>query len=214
MKIQRPLRGERGFTLVELLVVIVLAMILMAIAAPTLQTQLRQGKLRGAASQASTLLRLARLEAIKHSAQGIVYIVPATATEPGRMEAFADRDSDGVQDPEEPIVGRFVLPKGVDFVAPPDLEGAASVYRFTVDDDGGPNEAVFRGDGSILRDGAFRFGDERGNFVEVRVDPPATARVELRKCLVCTADDPDDWYPPSHNADHLGKAGEAWETWK
>jgi hypothetical protein len=111
-------------------------------------------------------------------------------------------------------VGRFVLPKGVDFAAPPDLKGADSVADFTVDDDGGPNEAVFRGDGSILRAGGFRFGDERGNFVEVRVDPPATARVELRKCLVCTADDSTDWYPPGHNAGHLGKAGEAWETWK
>ncbi|HSG41198.1 MAG TPA: GspH/FimT family protein [Thermoanaerobaculia bacterium] len=215
MKIQRPLRGERGFSLVELLVVIVVAMILMAIAVPTLQTQLRQGKLRGAASQAAVLLRLARLEAIKHSGQGIVYIVPATATEPGRMEAYADRDSDGIQDPEEAVVSRFVLPKGVDFVAPPDLEGADSVAGFTVDDDGGPNEAVFLRDGSIRNTGAFRFADEHGNFLQVRVEPQATARVELQKCLLCTdAEEDTDWYAPGDNAGHLGKAGEAWETWK
>jgi type II secretory pathway pseudopilin PulG len=200
-----------------MLVVLVVAMILMALAFPTLLTTLRQGKLRGAASQTATLMRLARLEAIKHSAQGIVYIVPATATEPGRVEAFSDRDSDGVQDPEEPIVSRFVLPRGVDFIAPPNLVGADSVGRLTVDDDGGPNEAVFRPDGSIRDVGGFRFGDEYGNFLEVWVEPQATARVELHKCLLCTNPDPDfreDWYAPGDNAGHLGKAGEAWETWK
>jgi prepilin-type N-terminal cleavage/methylation domain-containing protein len=205
-------RAERGFTLIELLVVIVVAMILMALAIPTLQTTWRSGKLRGAANQTMTLMRLARLEAIKFSAQGIVRIVPSTADAPGRVEAFSDRDSDGVQDPDEPTVGTLVLPKGIDFRAPGDLTGAASVDDLTTDDDGG-RRAIFLRDGSIDATGAFRLGDENGNFLEVRVDPRATARVEIRKCLLCTTDDENDWYASGDNAGS-GKAGDAWGTWK
>jgi prepilin-type N-terminal cleavage/methylation domain-containing protein len=208
-------RAERGFTLIELLVVIVVAMILMALTIPTLQTTWRAGKLRGAANQTMVLMRQARLEAIKFSAQGIVSIVPATADAPGRVEAFSDRDADGVRDPEEPIVGTFVLPKGVDFRAPGDLTGAYSVDDLTTDADGGPSKAVFLRDGSIEATGAFRLGDENGNFLEVRVDPRATARVEIRKCLLCTdAENGDDWYAPGGGQGAYGKAGEAWEKWK
>ncbi len=208
-------RAERGFTLIELLVVIVLAMILMALAFPTLQTALRSGKLRGAANQTMTLMRLARLEAIKFSGQGIVYIVPSTGDEPGRVEAFSDRNSNGARDPEEPIVGTFPLPAGVFLLAPPDLSGVASVAGLTEDDDGGPNEAVFLPDGSIRDVGGFRLGDLNGNFLEVWVEPQATARVELHKCLLCTnADNRADWYAPGDNAGSFGKSGDAWGTWK
>ncbi|HEX6898789.1 MAG TPA: GspH/FimT family pseudopilin [Thermoanaerobaculia bacterium] len=208
-------RAERGFTLIELLVVIVVAMILMALAVPTLQTTWRAGKLRGAANQTMTMMRLARLEAIKFSAQGIVRIVPATADEPGRVEAFSDRNADGDQDPDDPTIGTFVLPKGVDFTAPPDLVGEDSVAGFTEDADGGPNRAVFLRDGSIQDIGGFRVGDENGNFLEVWVEPQATARVEIHKCLLCTnADNRADWYASGDNAGSFGKAGEAWGTWK
>lgn len=209
------MRGERGFTLIEMLVVMALMIVLMAIALPTLMTTMRAGKLRGVANQAAVLMRLARLDAIKHSAQGIVYIVPSAPGQPGRIEAFSDRNSNGAQEADEPILGTFVLPNGVDFVAPGGLVGAASVLDLTADADGGPNEAVFQRDGSILATGAFRIGDVPGNFLEVRIEPRATARVEVRKCLACTDPaDSDDWQASGDNASHLGKAGAAWESWK
>ena len=41
--------------------------------------------------------------------------------------------------------------------------------------------AVFLSDGSVLELGAFRTGDLEGNYLEIRVDPKATARVEILK---------------------------------
>ncbi len=41
--------------------------------------------------------------------------------------------------------------------------------------------ARFNSDGSVDATGAFRYADQRGNFLEVRIDPRAVARVKVRK---------------------------------
>ena len=43
------------------------------------------------------------------------------------------------------------------------------------------NVAVFDSDGSVRVVGAFRTGDLEGHDLEVRIEPQATARVEIRK---------------------------------
>ena len=52
-------------------------------------------------------------------------------------------------------------------------------WRTTVG--GSPNAVVFQPGGSVRDSGAIRFGDKRGNILEVRVEPRSTARVEIRK---------------------------------
>jgi prepilin-type N-terminal cleavage/methylation domain-containing protein len=208
MKRGRKGRAARGFTLIETLVVLVFLAILLSFAIPSLFTAMRQGKLRGAADETATLMRLARLEAIKQSCQVIVRPLVAGASSPDRMEGVVDCNGDGVQDDDRKSLGTIALPARAHLLAPPNLAGKDSVAGLSADPAGGEvNVAVFQGDGSVQDPGSFRFGDDFGNFLEVRVWPKATARIEVRKCLLCTtADDDLDWYAN-------GDGGRAW-TWK
>ena len=207
MKIPETGRGRRGFTLIEMLVVLALLMILMLLGMPSLFTAMRQAKLRGIAQETATLMRQARLDAVKSSAQAVVRIVPPAPGQLGRVEAFSDANSDGLWSAGESVIGTLELPTGITFLAPPNLTDKDSVEGLTVDPAGAglPPVAVFQHDGSVTDLGAFRFGDQTQNFLEVRVDPAATARIEVRKCRKCEdAKDTSDWYA-------TGDGGEAWK---
>ncbi|HEX4960124.1 MAG TPA: prepilin-type N-terminal cleavage/methylation domain-containing protein [Thermoanaerobaculia bacterium] len=208
MTIEKPGRGRSGFTLIEMLVVLALLMILMLLGMPQLFTAMRQAKLRGIAQETVGLMRQARLDAVKYSAQAVVRIVPPAGGQPGRVEAFSDRDSDGkLTAATEPILGRVELPRGVSFLAPPNSTDKDSVDGLTIDpaDSSLPHVVIFQRDGSVTDVGSFRFGDQVKNFVEVRVEPAATARIEVLKCRACTdATDHTDWYAS-------GDGGEAWK---
>ena len=105
MKNPAYVRGLRGFTLIELLVVLALMLVLVALGIPALQTALHQAKIRGIVQQATVLIRQARLDAVKTSAQAVVQIVPSTgADDPGHVLAFSDRDSDGRLGANEPVL--------------------------------------------------------------------------------------------------------------
>jgi prepilin-type N-terminal cleavage/methylation domain-containing protein len=216
MKIPEPDRGRRGFTLIELLVVLAIAMILMAISVPALWTAMHQAKMRGVSQETAVLLRQARLEAVKRSAQAVVRILPAAAAgDREAVEAFSDLNSDGKLSAGEPILGRVELPTGVYFKAPPELYGVDSVDKFSPDLASAslPHVATFLSSGAIEKLGAFRFGDTYGNFLEVRVAPEATARVEVRKCSVCTdADDDTDWYASGDGGTRSSANG--WKAWE
>lgn len=207
MNRERTSRAARGFTMIETLLVLVLLLILMSFAIPSLLGMVRQGKLRGTADGVATLMRLARLEAIKRSCPAIVRVRSADGSGPERVEAIVDCNGDGLQDDDKKSLGTLPLPARIHLLAPPNLAGKDSVDEFSADPAGGDaSVAIFQGDGSVSDIGGFRFGDETGNFLEVRVAPLATARIEVRKCLLCVADDDDDWYAN-------GKDGRAW-TWK
>jgi prepilin-type N-terminal cleavage/methylation domain-containing protein len=177
-----PGRGLRGFTLIEMLVVMALMLALVALGIPSLQNALHQSKMRGMVQEITVALRLARIDAIKTSSQGIVQIVPSTGPDkPALVRAFSDRDSDGKLGAGEPVLASFVLPTGVTFENSAGLLDKDSVEGFSADPAGGPNMAIFRRDGSIADIGGFRISDPYGNQMEVRVEPAATARIEVRK---------------------------------
>lgn len=199
----------RGFSLVELLVVMGLILILSVLTFPMIHNMFQRSKLEGIARETSILMRTARLAAVKSG--GLENFDP---TDPARRSwralavvrldlatqeivAFVDLDgaggavgeSDMIFNPRPGVphkttdyeLGRFKLPYGIHFESPE--EGTPGVDDLT-ENPGGPSEpniAVFRPDGSIDIPGAFRFADERGNFLEVRAAPQATARIELRK---------------------------------
>lgn len=193
MSPQRPQSRSAGFTLIEALVVLALLGILTTLAVPAFLTSLRSSTLLGVVKPTEMLLRRAHAEAIKTAAQGVVAIEPPTPTTVARVVAFGDRNANGVADPGEPVLGTVSLPGKVRFVDPAGRADALSVEGFSPNPvAGGANLALFRSDGSIAAVGGFRFGDESGNYLEVHVEPAATARIQLRKWQTVGAT--TDWY--------------------
>lgn len=197
-------RAVGGFTLVEMLVVLCLATILLALGLPALQTTMHQAKLRGVAQEVSVLMRQARLNAVKTVSQSVVRVELPAGDQPGRVEGFADLDSNGLFGGADRVLGSIPLPTGIQFVAPPSLTGAASVDGLSPDPlaPALPRIAIFQRNGSIAAVGAFRFADTYGNFLEVRIEPAATARIELRKAR----EDGGSWLWYAS-----GDGGQAWE---
>lgn len=149
--------GERrGFTLIEVMIVVALIGLMAGVLYPTLQLQMARVRTMTSAKQISAVFQRARLEAIRRNVGGTVGI--------GSREVVANVD--GIQ-----FSGR--LSAGVEFGAP---AGESIVDGFGVSD-----QARFTAAGGVEESGAFRIVGPRDNFVEIRIDPPATGRVVIRK---------------------------------
>jgi prepilin-type N-terminal cleavage/methylation domain-containing protein len=186
----RTQRAERGFTLIEILAVLLIMMVLALYSTPKLMTVLHRAKIEGVAKQTANLMRAARMEAIKRNCYGVVAIEPDNR----RVVAYADIDRDGVFDETgatpDRLISRIDLPSMIDFENQSGGKGLASVRGFenptvpVVLPDG---QAMFQPDGSVLKrdtwtypDAALRFADRKGNYLEVNVTL-RTGRVEVRK---------------------------------
>ena len=169
--------GQRGFTLVELLVVLALSMFLILITMPTLSTMMNRGKLTGAAQEIGSVLRLARLEAIKRGVPTVVQVDYATNS----LMVYADVNdaagnpgSDLKYDPPAAAAAETTVVRDFDYViitytlpntvhwwgALDDSPGLGNaVIGFTSNPTAGkPNLAVFNPDGSVQATGQFRIG--------------------------------------------------------
>ena len=168
---------ERGFTLVESLVVVAILFIGIMMAAPFLSKQIQRNKIVGAANQVGGLMRLARLDAIKTSQFGCVTV------EGDVVVGF--RSANETCSTRDQILGggQVQLPKNV----------TASVSRFTP---GAPRVAVFRNDGSLRDIGEVKLetpeiGSGGRHCMQVRVTPAATGRVVIVKWDATTI---NDWH--------------------
>lgn len=199
----RRLGPARGFTLVEMLVAVVILGVLVTFGVPIALKTLRTAKLSTAGFDCNSLVRRAKSEAIKKNAPVVVRYDPLTDPDPldgketGKFIAFIDvHGPDPDNDPPDPPDGIFnpkndgrpftetdhelsrcSLPEGVSWGGPP--EHPNMIAGFT--DLGTEYVAILEPDGSIRDIGAYRFGDERGNFLQIEIAPTATARVTLKK---------------------------------
>ena len=98
-----PAKCQKGFSLTELIVALVVAMILMALGLPAFLRAYHTYQLNNAARQVSDILRLTRYEAIRLNT-GVQCLVRATGSNPPYTNMWADTTPNGTLDPTEKMV--------------------------------------------------------------------------------------------------------------
>ncbi len=193
---------QRGFTMIELLVTIVIIAVLALLGYPALLNMLERQKMISTSHEMASVMRLARLTAVR---QGVD--IKVTADYPTRtLTAYRDLDNNNVCDPTDETVATAALPKNVSFWGPPDLaSGGAAASTFT-------NATVtFQSAGSVSA-GSFTADDKGGGFrlrgrdpdyfeVGVEAQSRATGRISIRKWG--GGDLENDWW-------QNGEAGHKW----
>jgi prepilin-type N-terminal cleavage/methylation domain-containing protein len=190
-------KRPNGFTLIETLIVIAVIGILVLISAPAFLRMMNRFKLTGTTREVASLMQAARMEAIKLNAPTQVNYDATSNT----FVAFIDYDRDDTFSAGDRVLpARVIVPVKVEFWGPGD--GAANGANAIDGWDDAPIRLgpVFRADGSVDRVGAYRFKDSNENFLEVRVETPATGRMVLKK------------YFPDQSLFFLnGESGNKWE---
>jgi prepilin-type N-terminal cleavage/methylation domain-containing protein len=193
---------SRGFTLIESLVVIAIFGVVLLIGMPNMMGIFQRWRLLGDARQVAQLLRLARLEAIKHSQPVCVTQSFADNTvnmflDPQGADALGDGDCvfQAVATPTQPADRIFTAPHrltgSIEFIGPGDvLPSHANAVSGFATNAGGEALIRVRGDGSVNVLGSLRVGDGK-NFFEARVANRLTGRVVIQKYL---GPNPTDWY--------------------
>lgn len=213
MRRSRPVRAQ-GFTLIELLVIIAIIMIVAVLSWPALHKMVVRNKLMGFATEVSTTMNRARMESVKRNVPTVVRLDFAN----DEIVVFVDVDGDGAFTPDANAargLADFELvrrprPPRVVFTGPDGVEeGSETVDGFSTNPENNslPAQAVFNPDGSVADAGGFRFGDGRGNYLEVRVAPPATARIEVRKWDT-------SWTDPEDADNHYRAQREGGRPWE
>lgn len=118
-------KREQGFTLVELMIALAVIMIVLAIAVPPMINTVNDISLRYSASELSSLLQSARIQAVKSNSS---YTVQSGALPNGQATYFIDL----------PKTGAYV-------VGDPFLPMSSSVTLHAGTGSGAPNEGVFLG---------------------------------------------------------------------
>lgn len=99
MRLSRK-RHEAGFSLIELVLALAVAVILLAIGLPAFLRAYRIYELNNAARQVADILRLTRYEAIRLN-KPVNCVIQATGGVPPTTNIWVDSDLDGVLDPTE-----------------------------------------------------------------------------------------------------------------
>lgn len=124
---------QRGFTTIELMIVVTVMGMVLAASWPTFSSILRQHRLTSAATTVATHLRLARERAV---AEGNDYVVTFRALQ-NDYQIWDDEGSDGIMGPTDTRTN-FVMPSGT-ILQNPAFFGA--------------NRVVFRPDGTTNASG-------------------------------------------------------------
>ncbi len=101
-------RTERGFTLIEMLVVVAIMGMILAISIPTLRRSMVRAELLGEVKMLRAAVSVARINAIKQSRTVVLRILLDDAAQDGGLvHAWIDDDDDRVLDAGEEDIGRW-----------------------------------------------------------------------------------------------------------
>lgn len=182
--------SSQGFTLVEILVIITIIMMFALVGYPAFNNWIDQARITAVVRSAASKMQLARQEAIKMNAQ----VVVQPDFDLNELLVFVNVDGDpGFDfnpDPNAALktvdyqLARLELPLdyGFTFRSPADKgpKGKTVIEGLTVTN-AAVNAVVFVPHGSVLDTGSIRIADDRDNFFELRIEPRATARVQVLK---------------------------------
>jgi prepilin-type N-terminal cleavage/methylation domain-containing protein len=204
-------RGEAGFSLIELLVVIALIALMAVWGVPAFLNTLNKTRVVAASREIATLMQVGRLEAIKRSGRNgnLGNEVAALTYFPAERQfrLLVDDTPDGTFNPALGVGGAYFLPKGVTLQAPTEAteNGANSISGWDEVADVADrwNGPIFLSDGSARSAGAFRLFDSRGNYLEVRIEFPATGKIAIQKWFGGAA--------PNANWFENGEANRKWQ---
>ncbi|MEW5974910.1 MAG: GspH/FimT family protein [Acidobacteriota bacterium] len=138
--------SERGMTLMELLLALVLAMVLGAVSLPQVRRYWQSYRLDGATQSLTSVLEVARYTAVSTTQDVVVsFSIPESF-----YEAFEDRDGDRVRDPGERVLGRYTLPSqivfsGTGLLGPPSSPSAPVADAITFS----PDMVIFNSFGKL-----------------------------------------------------------------
>jgi Tfp pilus assembly protein FimT len=96
-------KRQAGFSLTELIVAVLVAMVLMAIGLPIFLRAYHAYQLSNAALQVADILRLTRYEAIRLN-KPVNCVIQPSGSYPGMTVLWADSNGNGIQDPTEKMI--------------------------------------------------------------------------------------------------------------
>lgn len=172
-------RGERGFTLHEILVVIMIIALLVAIGYPILWRSRVRAKMLGEVKMIQQATMVARVNAVKHSRRVALKMLDDNAIqEGGLMVAWVDDNADGIQTSGEQEVGRWSVPDGLGrngFFLLPDFSNAF----FRLSASGSERGVVFLPNGTTIANVSGAIGVGQG-VLEVRDKYGNSIRLMIR----------------------------------
>jgi type IV fimbrial biogenesis protein FimT len=113
------MESNKGFTLLEVLIVMAIIAIGSAVAAPMMNDFVARYRLRGAARDITSTLQLMRLEAVKRKVNCVMTFSQPVNGDTFDYVAFVDSNEDWVYDPGETVLARinFDNPISIDTAA-------------------------------------------------------------------------------------------------
>jgi prepilin-type N-terminal cleavage/methylation domain-containing protein len=100
----QQVRRTRGFSLVELLVVVVIIMVVSAFALPRIQTAIAQIRLRANATNVNGLVQQLRMQSVKDNRAYDIHTDPGVAANGFVTSIYIDSNGDGAFTPGEPSI--------------------------------------------------------------------------------------------------------------
>lgn len=149
-------RSSRGFTLIEMLVIFAIIMALAVATFPMMAEAIEGSKLRSIVQGTVSLMRLARIQAIKTNGCGRVELDSTRR----QVSSYLDQDCD--TSTGNRLLGTLAFPAGVDATS----------------DFGG--DVIFRGNGSADDTGTFSFVNRDGTAKVISVDSRSTGKISVQ----------------------------------